>query len=57
MIAELLSRYNSVNITNIDEFCRRFNSVVENKIFAVQNEMINYNEWKKIIIKIMKSII
>ncbi|KAA6384833.1 MAG: hypothetical protein EZS28_019640 [Streblomastix strix] len=57
VIAELTSRYSCSNITNIDEFTGRFNSVVENKMFAVLNEMMNYNESKKGIATVMKSII
>ncbi|KAA6375603.1 MAG: hypothetical protein EZS28_028869 [Streblomastix strix] len=41
----------------IDEFTGRFNSVVENKMFAVQNEMMNYNDSKKGVATVMKSII
>ncbi|KAA6368696.1 MAG: hypothetical protein EZS28_035776 [Streblomastix strix] len=57
VIAELTSRYSCSNITNIDEFTGRFNSVVENKMFAVLNEMMNYNDSKKGVATIMKSII
>ncbi|KAA6356422.1 MAG: hypothetical protein EZS28_048051, partial [Streblomastix strix] len=47
VIAELTSRYSCSNITNIDEFTGRFNSVVENKMFAVLNEIMNYSDSKK----------
>ncbi|KAA6358713.1 MAG: hypothetical protein EZS28_045760, partial [Streblomastix strix] len=57
VIAELTSRYSCSNITNIDEFTGRFNSVVENKMFAVLNEMMNYNDSKKGVATVMKSII
>ncbi|KAA6363967.1 MAG: hypothetical protein EZS28_040506, partial [Streblomastix strix] len=57
VIAELTSRYSCPNITNIDEFTGRFNSVVENKMFAVLNEMMNYNDSKKGVATVMKSII
>ncbi|KAA6381615.1 MAG: hypothetical protein EZS28_022858 [Streblomastix strix] len=57
VIAELTSRYSCSNITNIDEFTGRFNSVVENKMFAVLNEMMNYNYSKKGVATVMKSII
>ncbi|KAA6361848.1 MAG: hypothetical protein EZS28_042625 [Streblomastix strix] len=57
MIAELTSRYSCSNITNIDEFTGRFNSVVENIMFAVLNEMMNYNDPKKGVATVMKSII
>ncbi|KAA6385739.1 MAG: hypothetical protein EZS28_018733 [Streblomastix strix] len=56
-IVELTSRYSCSNITNIDEFTGRFNSVVENKMFAVLNEMMNYNDSKKGVATVMKSII
>ncbi|KAA6401133.1 MAG: hypothetical protein EZS28_003343 [Streblomastix strix] len=57
VIAELTSRYSCPNITNIDEFTGRFNSVVENKMFAVLNEIMNYNDSKKGVSTVMKSII
>ncbi|KAA6388661.1 MAG: hypothetical protein EZS28_015813 [Streblomastix strix] len=57
VIAELTSRYSCPNITNIDEFTGRFNSVVENKMFAVLNEMMNYNDSKKSVATVIKSII
>ncbi|KAA6381667.1 MAG: hypothetical protein EZS28_022808 [Streblomastix strix] len=57
VIAELTSRYSCSNITNIDELTGRFNSVVENKMFAVLNEMMNYNDSKKGVATVMKSII
>ncbi|KAA6393165.1 MAG: hypothetical protein EZS28_011307 [Streblomastix strix] len=57
VIAELTSRYSCSNITNIDEFTGRFNSVVENKKFAVLNEIMNYNDSKKGVATVMKSII
>ncbi|KAA6354370.1 MAG: hypothetical protein EZS28_050103 [Streblomastix strix] len=57
VIAELLNRYSCPNITNIDEFTGKFNSVVENKMFAVHDEMMNYNDSRKGIATVMKSII
>ncbi|KAA6388444.1 MAG: hypothetical protein EZS28_016030 [Streblomastix strix] len=57
VIAELTSRYSCSNITNIDEFTGRFNSVIENKLFAVLNEMMNYNDSKKCVATVTKSII
>ncbi|KAA6398679.1 MAG: hypothetical protein EZS28_005793 [Streblomastix strix] len=57
VIAELTSLYSCPNITNIDEFIGRFNSVVENKMFAVLNEIMNYNGSKKGVATVMKSII
>ncbi|KAA6383091.1 MAG: hypothetical protein EZS28_021384 [Streblomastix strix] len=57
VIAELTSRYSCPNITNIDQFTGRFNSVVESKIFAILNEIMNYNDSKKGVATIMKSII
>ncbi|KAA6389154.1 MAG: hypothetical protein EZS28_015319 [Streblomastix strix] len=57
VIVELTSRYSCPNITNIDEFTGRFNSVVENKMFAVLNEMMNYKDSKKGVATVMKSII
>ncbi|KAA6394594.1 MAG: hypothetical protein EZS28_009877 [Streblomastix strix] len=57
VIAELTSRYSCSNITNIDEFTGRFNSIVENKMFAVLNEMMNQNDSKKGVATVMKSII
>ncbi|KAA6366885.1 MAG: hypothetical protein EZS28_037588, partial [Streblomastix strix] len=57
VIAELTNRYSCPNITNIDEFTGDFNSVVENKMFSVLNEMRNYNDSKKGIATVMKSII
>ncbi|KAA6391784.1 MAG: hypothetical protein EZS28_012690 [Streblomastix strix] len=57
VIAEITSRYCCSNITNIDEFTGRFNSVVENKMFAVLNEMMKYNDSKKGVATVMKSII
>ncbi|KAA6388472.1 MAG: hypothetical protein EZS28_016002, partial [Streblomastix strix] len=57
VIAELTSRYSCPNITNIDEFTGRFNSVVEDKKFVVLNEMMNYNDSKKGVATVMKSII
>ncbi|KAA6400761.1 MAG: hypothetical protein EZS28_003711 [Streblomastix strix] len=52
----ITSRYSCPNITNIDEFTGRFNSIVENKMFAVLNEMMNYNDSKKGVAIAMKSI-
>ncbi|KAA6396707.1 MAG: hypothetical protein EZS28_007767 [Streblomastix strix] len=57
VIAEQTSRYSCSNITNIDEFTGRFNSVVENKMFSVLTEMMNYNDSKKGVATVMKSII
>ncbi|KAA6377877.1 MAG: hypothetical protein EZS28_026596 [Streblomastix strix] len=57
VIAELINRFSCPNITNIEEFTGDFNSVVENKMFAVLNEMKNYNDFKKGIATVMKSII
>ncbi|KAA6368749.1 MAG: hypothetical protein EZS28_035724 [Streblomastix strix] len=57
VIAELTNRYSCPNITNIDEFTGDFNSVVENKMFSVLNEMRNYNDSKKGIVTVMISII
>ncbi|KAA6362048.1 MAG: hypothetical protein EZS28_042425, partial [Streblomastix strix] len=56
VIAEQTNRYNCPNITNIDEFTGNFNSVVENKMFSVLNEMTNYDS-KKSVATVMKSII
>ncbi|KAA6394713.1 MAG: hypothetical protein EZS28_009761 [Streblomastix strix] len=55
--AELTNRYCCRNITNTDEFTGDFNSVVENQIFALLNEMRNYNDSKKGIVTVTKSII
>ncbi|KAA6402019.1 MAG: hypothetical protein EZS28_002449 [Streblomastix strix] len=41
----------------IDEFTGRFNLVVEFKMFAVLNEMMNYNDSKKSVATVMKSTI
>ncbi|KAA6403762.1 MAG: hypothetical protein EZS28_000718 [Streblomastix strix] len=57
VIAELINRFSCPNITNIEEFTGDFNSVVENKMFAVLNEIRNYNDFKKGIATVMKSII
>ncbi|KAA6380777.1 MAG: hypothetical protein EZS28_023693, partial [Streblomastix strix] len=57
VIAELTNRYSCPNITNIDEFTGKFNSVVENKMFSVLIEAMNYNDSKKGVATIMKSII
>ncbi|KAA6385123.1 MAG: hypothetical protein EZS28_019349 [Streblomastix strix] len=56
VISELTNRYSCPNITNIDEFTGNFNSIVENKMFAVLNEMRNYDS-KKCVATVMKSII
>ncbi|KAA6378285.1 MAG: hypothetical protein EZS28_026189 [Streblomastix strix] len=55
IIAELTSRYSCSNITNIDEFTGRFNSVVENKMFAILNEIMNYNDSKEDVASVTKS--
>ncbi|KAA6355051.1 MAG: hypothetical protein EZS28_049422, partial [Streblomastix strix] len=57
VIAELTSRYCCSNITNIDDFTGKFNSVFENKMLAVLTEMMNYNDSKKSVATVMKSII
>ncbi|KAA6398657.1 MAG: hypothetical protein EZS28_005820 [Streblomastix strix] len=56
-ISEMFSRYSQPNISTIEEFTGIFNSVVENVMFAVLNEMINYNKSKKGIAHAMKKII
>ncbi|KAA6394770.1 MAG: hypothetical protein EZS28_009699, partial [Streblomastix strix] len=56
MIAELTNRYSCPNITNIDKFTGNFNSVVENKMLSVLNEMRNY-DIKKNVVTVKKSII
>ncbi|KAA6387184.1 MAG: hypothetical protein EZS28_017290 [Streblomastix strix] len=48
-ISEMFSRYSQPNISTIEEFTETFNSVVENVMFAVLNEKMNYNESKKAI--------
>ncbi|KAA6401016.1 MAG: hypothetical protein EZS28_003455 [Streblomastix strix] len=55
-ISEMFSRYGQPNISMIEEFTGTFNSVVENVMFAVQNEMMNYNESKKGTAQEMKTI-
>ncbi|KAA6382391.1 MAG: hypothetical protein EZS28_022082 [Streblomastix strix] len=56
VIAELTNRYSCPNITNTEEFTGNFNSVVENKMFSVLNELRNYDT-KKGLATIMKSVI
>ncbi|KAA6396600.1 MAG: hypothetical protein EZS28_007875 [Streblomastix strix] len=56
-IVELTRRHSCPNILNMDEFTGRFNSVVENKIFAVLNEIMNYNDSKKRVATVIKLII
>ncbi|KAA6390828.1 MAG: hypothetical protein EZS28_013636, partial [Streblomastix strix] len=56
-ISEIFSRYSQPNISTIEEFTGTFNSVVENVMFAVLNEMMNYNETKKGTAQAMKTII
>ncbi|KAA6388393.1 MAG: hypothetical protein EZS28_016078 [Streblomastix strix] len=38
------SRYQSKNITDIDDFVGKFNTVIENNILAIANEMKNFGE-------------
>ncbi|KAA6377691.1 MAG: hypothetical protein EZS28_026784 [Streblomastix strix] len=57
VIAEMFSRYSQPNISTIDEFTGKLNSVVENVMFAVLNEMMNYNESKKCTVQVMKMIV
>ncbi|KAA6362807.1 MAG: hypothetical protein EZS28_041666, partial [Streblomastix strix] len=56
-ISEMFSRYSQPNISTIEEFTGTFNSVVENVMFAVLNEMMNYIESKKGTAQAMKTII
>lgn len=56
IIAELTSRYSCANIINIDELTGYFNSVVENKMYAVLNEINNYNNSKNSVATVVKSI-
>ncbi|KAA6374001.1 MAG: hypothetical protein EZS28_030471, partial [Streblomastix strix] len=56
-ISEMFSRYSQPNISTIEEFTGTFNSVVKNVMFAVLNEIMNYNESKKGTAQAMKTII
>ncbi|KAA6399978.1 MAG: hypothetical protein EZS28_004496 [Streblomastix strix] len=56
-ISEMFSLYCQPNISTIEKFTETFNSVVENIMFAVLNEMMNYNESKKGTAQAMKTII
>ncbi|KAA6380469.1 MAG: hypothetical protein EZS28_024002 [Streblomastix strix] len=56
-ISEMFSLYCQPNISTIEEFTGTFNSVVENVMFAVLNEMRNFNESKKGTAQAMKTII
>ncbi|KAA6355406.1 MAG: hypothetical protein EZS28_049067 [Streblomastix strix] len=56
-ISEMFSRYCQPNISTIEEFTGTFNSVIENVMFAVLNEMMNYYESKKGTAHAMKTII
>ncbi|KAA6374239.1 MAG: hypothetical protein EZS28_030232 [Streblomastix strix] len=57
VIAEPASRYSYVNIRSIDEFSGKFISIVENKMFAVTNDMMIYKESKNVVATVMHSII
>ena len=57
VIAEITTGYSERNITSIDELTGTFNSVIENKIFIVLNEMKNAGEERMVNFDQLKSII
>ncbi|KAA6363246.1 MAG: hypothetical protein EZS28_041227, partial [Streblomastix strix] len=57
VLCEILAGYSAKNITDIDEFVGNFNSVIENKMLAVPNELKNCGEQRTSNMDAMKSII
>ncbi|KAA6328983.1 MAG: hypothetical protein EZS28_053654, partial [Streblomastix strix] len=57
VLCELLAGYSSKNITDIDDFVGKFNTVIENKMFAIANEMKNFGESRMSNMDALKSII
>jgi hypothetical protein len=52
-----LAGYSIKNITDIDEFTGKFNSVVENIILGIANELKNFGEARYSNMDALKSII
>ncbi|KAA6358561.1 MAG: hypothetical protein EZS28_045912, partial [Streblomastix strix] len=56
VLCELLARYSSKNITDIDDFVGKFNTAIENML-AIANEMKNFGESRMSNMAALKSII
>ncbi|KAA6372790.1 MAG: hypothetical protein EZS28_031683 [Streblomastix strix] len=57
VLCELLAGYLSKNITDIYDFIGKFNAAIENKMFAIANEMKNFGESRMSNMDALKSII
>ncbi|KAA6371044.1 MAG: hypothetical protein EZS28_033429 [Streblomastix strix] len=57
VLCELLAGYSIKNITDIDEFMSKFNSVVENIMLGIANELKNFGEARYSNMDALKSII